>query len=84
MKNPGRHPSHSQPEGADPVARVTYVAALIGDLEDFLEVPADDLEADRRPVLGEPGRNGGAQGCLPPRRSPFLFGMRPLPFGLGI
>jgi hypothetical protein len=31
-----RHPSNSQPEGADPVARVTYVAALIGDLEDFV------------------------------------------------
>jgi hypothetical protein len=27
-----RHPSYSQPKGADPVARVTYVAAVIGDL----------------------------------------------------
>ena len=31
-EEPRAHPSHSQPEGADPVARVTYVAALIGDL----------------------------------------------------
>jgi hypothetical protein len=31
-----RHPSNSQPEGANPVARVMYVAAVIGDLEHFV------------------------------------------------